>query len=57
MATYEFKCCGITKEIISNIFLELIVPKCDVCNADMSRIYNSTPAIFKAKGFYSTDNK
>jgi predicted nucleic acid-binding Zn ribbon protein len=57
MATYEFKCCGITQEITVSIRAKLIAPKCSVCNGDMVRIYNTTPAIFKAKGFYSTDNK
>jgi predicted nucleic acid-binding Zn ribbon protein len=55
MATYEFKCCGTTQEITVSIKAKLIAPKCSVCNADMVRIYNTTPAIFKAKGFYSTD--
>ena len=55
MATYEFRCCGIAQEIIVSIRAKLTAPKCSVCNADMVRIYSTTPAIFKAKGFYSTD--
>jgi predicted nucleic acid-binding Zn ribbon protein len=55
MATYEFKCCGITQEITVSIREQLPKPKCVVCNGDMLRIYSTTPAIFKAKGFYSTD--
>jgi predicted nucleic acid-binding Zn ribbon protein len=57
MATYEFRCCGITQEITVSIREQLPKPKCSVCNGDMARIYNTTPAIFKAKGFYSTDGK
>ena len=57
MATYEFKCCGMTQEITVSIKEQLPKPKCSVCNGDMARIYSTTPAIFKAKGFYSTDNK
>ncbi len=57
MATYEFRCCGITQEITVSIREQLPKPKCSVCNGDMARIYSTTPAIFKAKGFYSTDNK
>ena len=57
MATYEFRCCGITQEIAVSIREQLPKPKCSVCNGDMNRIYNTTPAIFKGKGFYSTDNK
>ena len=57
MATYEFKCCGITQEVTISIREQLPKPKCSVCNGDMNRIYNTTPTIFKGKGFYSTDNK
>ena len=57
MATYEFRCCGITQEITVSIREQLPKPKCSVCNGDMARIYSTTPAIFKGKGFYSTDNK
>jgi len=55
MATYEFKCCGVTQEITVSIREQLPKPKCVVCNGDMIRIYSTTPAIFKAKGFYVTD--
>ena len=55
MATYEFKCCGITQEITVSIKEQLPKPKCQVCNGDMARIYSPTAAVFKAKGFYSTD--
>ena len=55
MATYEFKCCGVTQEITVSIREQLPKPKCVVCNGDMVRIYSTTPAIFKAKGFYVTD--
>ena len=57
MATYEFRCCGITQEITVSIREQLPKPKCSVCNGDMARIYSTTPTIFKTTGFYSTDNK
>ena len=55
MATYEFRCCGITQEITVSIKEQLPKPKCSICNGDMARVYAANAAIFNAKGFYSTD--
>jgi predicted nucleic acid-binding Zn ribbon protein len=55
MATYEFKCCGITQEITVSIKEQLPKPKCSICNGDMARIYTANAVVFNAKGFYSTD--
>ena len=55
MATYEFRCCGITQEITVSIKEILPKPKCQVCNGDMARIYTPSAIVFKGKGFYSTD--
>ena len=55
MATYEFRCCGITQEITVSIKEQLPKPKCSICNGDMARVYSPTAAVFNAKGFYSTD--
>ena len=57
MATYEFKCCGITQEITISIKEQLPKPICSVCNGDMHRIYSPIGAVFKTNGFYKTDNK
>ena len=55
MATYEFKCCGMTQEITVSIKEQLPKPKCAVCNGDMARVYSPIGAVFKGKGFYTTD--
>jgi putative FmdB family regulatory protein len=55
MATYEFRCCGITQEITISIKEQLPKPKCQICNGDMARIYTPVGVAFKGKGFYSTD--
>ena len=57
MATYEFECCGITQTITASIREQLPRPVCSMCNGDMHRIYTPVAALFKAGGFYSTDNK
>jgi putative FmdB family regulatory protein len=57
MATYEFRCCGITKEIIVSIREQLPKPKCSVCNGDMQRVYTPAGIVFNASGFYKTDNR
>jgi predicted nucleic acid-binding Zn ribbon protein len=57
MATYEFKCCGITQEITVNIREQLPKPKCSVCNGDMARVYNTFGLSFKGSGFYANDKK
>ena len=57
MATYEFRCCGITQEITISIKEQLPKPKCSICNGDMQRLYSPIGVAFKAKGFYSTDQK
>jgi putative FmdB family regulatory protein len=57
MATYEYSCtiCGIKVEIERKITEEEFPPKCD-CGLMMSRVWNATPAVFKATGFYSVEN-
>lgn len=55
MATYVYNHCGMSKEITQSITETLIPPKCDICNADMQREYNSFGISFKGNGFYVTD--
>ena len=57
MAIYEFKCCGITIQLVQPISSPLVQPKCSICNGDAARIYSPNAIVFKAKGFYSTDGK
>ena len=55
MATYEFKCCGMTQEIVANIREQIPQPVCAICNGKMHRIYNTFGISFKGKGFYAND--
>ena len=53
MPTYEYKCnvCGNQQEIAKE-FGDDSVPTC--CQASMTRVWSSTPVIFKTSGFYKT---
>ena len=56
MASYEYKC-GVDLEIVTitrGMADDEIIPYCDKCNEPMTRVYNSAPVKFNAKGFYST---
>lgn len=56
MASYEYKCENDSETIIITRGMtdDEIVPYCDACNDPMTRVYNSAPVKFNAKGFYST---
>ena len=55
MAVYEYKCCGITVEIVASIKDDVVAPICSVCNSNAKRVYNTFGISFKGKGFYATD--
>lgn len=55
MATYEFKCCGTTQEVIVSMKEAIPVPTCSICNGLMNRQYDTFTIKFKGKGFYATD--
>ena len=57
MATYEFRCCGVTQEITISIKEQLPKPKCSICNGDMARIYSPFAVSFKGLGFYANEKK
>lgn len=57
MATYVYKCCGMTKEVVASMKETHKIPMCNICNAEMIRQYDSFGIQFKGKGFYSTDGK
>ena len=57
MATYEFRCCGVTQEITISIKEQLPKPKCSICNGDMQRLYSPFAVTFKGKGYYVNENK
>lgn len=55
MAIYEFKCCGITNQLVQSITMPLVHPKCSICNGDMQRLYSPVGVSFKGSGFYAND--
>ena len=57
MATYEFKCCGMTQEIVIDINEILHKPKCQICNGDMQRVYAAPAIVFKGSGFYANEKR
>jgi putative FmdB family regulatory protein len=56
MPMYDYKCskCGITNELHHGWYDKPTV-LCTYCNEPMSKVIAATPAVFKGKGFYSTD--
>jgi predicted nucleic acid-binding Zn ribbon protein len=56
MASYEYKCENDSEVVIvtRGMTEDEIIPYCDTCNEPMTRVYNSAPVKFNAKGFYST---
>jgi putative FmdB family regulatory protein len=56
MPMYDYKCpkCGVINELNHNWHARPMV-LCTYCNEPMLKIIAATPAVFKGKGFYSTD--
>ena len=58
MASYDYECPG-DGEIIT-IERPMSEPEgeyaCPICGAKLRRVYSANATIFKATGFYSTDN-
>lgn len=54
---YDYTCpeCKVTITIERSIHAEADAPTCTSCSQLMARVWSSTPVIFNAKGFYSTD--
>ena len=57
MATYVYTHCGMTKEVVQSIKDKLVIPKCSICNDDMTRQYNTFGLSFKGSGFYANDKR
>ena len=57
MANYEYKCpvCQVSYIVERSITADEILPMCD-CGKQMDRVWNATPTVFKATGFYSVEN-
>ena len=54
MPIYEYECPGegVTRELELPMNHER--PRCEVCGAEMNRIYTANPVHFKGTGFYKT---
>ena len=50
---YGYTCddCDLQQDKYQPIGEALIAPKCNVCDQEMSRLYEATPAIFKGTGW------
>jgi putative FmdB family regulatory protein len=58
MSTYVYNCreCEKFIEVQRRMSDDEIVPECSSCSKPMGRVYSSAPVMFKATGFYKTDN-
>jgi putative FmdB family regulatory protein len=57
MPIYEFECDGCDANVRFDKEFKIDEPhelECPVCQNSMRKVYQATPTIFKAKGFYST---
>ncbi len=56
MPMYDYKCpkCGIVNEVHHGWYGKPEI-LCTYCNEPMTKVIAAAPAIFKGKGFYSTD--
>jgi len=51
MPNYDYECAGEGLTIVLDLPMDHKIPKCQVCGADMRRIYTAVPAIFKGTGW------
>ena len=58
MPLYDYKCtkCGTVREVRHG-FNESHDEPCPSCGAEMTRVFNSAPIVFKGSGFYATDSR
>ena len=58
MPLYDYACtkCGRTQEVRHG-FDETYDRPCEACGAQMRRVFNPAPVLFKGSGFYVTDSR
>jgi len=58
MPLYDYKCtkCGTVREVRHG-FNESHDEPCPACGAEMTRVFNPAPIVFKGSGFYATDSR
>jgi len=48
---YEYECDGEGLSILLDLPMEHEIPRCQVCGANLRRVYTAVPAIFKGSGW------
>lgn len=58
MPLYDYACtkCGHKVEVRHG-FDETYAQACEKCGAEMRRVFNAAPVLFKGSGFYVTDSR
>ena len=51
MPNYEYECDGEGLSIVLYLPMEHEIPCCQVCGAELKRVYTAVPAIFKGNGW------
>jgi putative FmdB family regulatory protein len=55
MPNYDYMCDGEGLVIVLDLPMDHKIPRCQVCGADLRRVYTAVPAIFKGTGWASKD--
>jgi predicted nucleic acid-binding Zn ribbon protein len=48
---YEYECDGEGLSIVLDLSMEHEIPRCQICGANLRRVYTAVPAIFKGSGW------
>ena len=55
MPNYDYECPGEGTQIVMDLPMDHKTPNCQVCGADMRRIYTAVPFILKGTGWAGKD--
>jgi putative FmdB family regulatory protein len=55
MPNYDYECAGEGLTIVLDLPMDHKIPKCQVCGAEMRRIYTAVPFILRGTGWASKD--
>ncbi len=55
MPNYDYECPGEEIVIVMDLPMEHKTPKCQVCGAEMRRVYTAVPFILRGTGWASKD--
>jgi putative FmdB family regulatory protein len=51
MPNYDYECPGEGLMIVLDLPMDHKIPHCQVCGAELKRVYTAVPAIFKGTGW------